>query len=118
MFSMRCKPISIFVITCLFGLSLTGCRGNLVRDEKISQLNDIALVVDVTVIDERTLKAARLDAGKCEEIAERLETAAGRMLDKKGYRAQPMIRSVGLGHDPARSIEVLFDTREHAGAVS
>lgn len=113
-----CKLFFIVVVACLVGSSLSGCRGHLARDEKIGRTGEMVLVVDATVIDERTLKAARLDVGKCEAIAGELETVAGRMLERKGYRSQAMIRTVGLGFDPARNIEVMFDSREHEGVVS
>lgn len=116
--SKRIRFLRMFVFITFVGVSMTGCRGNLVRDEKISKLDEIALVIDATVLNERTLKSAQVDVGECEAITERLETVADRVLLRKGYRAKPMMRTVGFGYDSSRSIEVLFDSKFLAGGVS
>lgn len=104
--------LAIAVLACVM---MAGCRNSLPREDEISHLREIAIVVDATVLNDRTNQPSLLNVAESEAIARRLEDIATERLRAKGYLARPMIRTVGFGFDRSQNIEVAYEAKAETG---
>jgi hypothetical protein len=102
-------------VVMLAVLIAAGCRSSPPREDKIGRLKEIAIVVDATILNDRTNQPSLLNVAESDAIARRLENIVAERLRAKGYVARPMIRTVGFGFDRAQNIEVAYEAKAEFG---
>jgi hypothetical protein len=103
-------------VALLAGVITAGCGTSPPREDKIGRLKEIAIVVDATILNDRTNQPSLLNVAESDAIARHLENIAAERLRAKGYLARPVIRTIGLGFDRSQNIEVEYETKAEIGS--